>query len=82
MKKGTECYCFEEIPYLHVALPRNQDENKLCNVACKGVTNQMCGGESAYSVYVACKYQINGDFNWNIFNRYFFCLFAWTLEYI
>ena len=55
MKNGNECFCFEEVPVDEMFFVNDVDESETCNITCSGSNLYICGGGSAYSIYIASK---------------------------
>ena len=56
LKNGNECSCYEEVPVEEIFFVNDVEEFDTCNITCSGSNLYNCGGDSAYSIYIASKY--------------------------
>ena len=55
LTKGTDCYCYEAVPYKQLQAVNDQNETLVCSSYCKGGQNYLCGAENAVNIYVGSK---------------------------
>ena len=60
LTKGTDCYCYETVPYKQLQAVNDQNETLVCSSYCKGGQNYLCGAENAVNIYVGSK-KINSN---------------------